>query len=191
MSIYANISTSSGGGVPTTDRREVLVSTIVASNDSTIDFIGLSESLYKIVGRDILFGDNSSSNRTLEIRTKVQGGAFESGATDYSWSADGRTSSSTTGASNAAAPEIETKMSSNLTTTNAGRRAYLEIYVQNIGNASRNTSVMGNGYGTDGDFVQFSGIRAVPQDDDGVQFLSSVGNFIEGTFYLYKIVEGV
>ena len=177
---------------PTSYRSFQLISTTTASSDATIDFTSLSEDLYLLVGKDVLFGDNSSDNRLINIRTKVQGGTFESGATDYSWSAIGRTAASASIAnSNAADTLIETKMSSNLTTTNSGRRAYLKIYVMNIGNSSRNTTVFGNCYGTDGDQVQFSGIRTVAQDDDGFQIIPSVGTFIEGTFYLYKVTEGV
>jgi len=194
MGIYSSLAGAGGGGggsYPTNYRGYELISTTTASNDSTIDITSLSEDLYLIVIKDMEFGDTFSSDRHIRIRTRVQGGSFESGATDYASSCSGRTSSGTSVSGNSTGRDyIETKYSS-ADTDEPEKRSYGEVHIMNVGSSSRTTCVFGNFYGSDGDFVQFSGIRNAAQDDDGIQFYSSAGNMIAGTFYLYKITEGV
>jgi len=181
---------NSGGGGSSADRSTTLISTATASSDTTIDFTGLSANMYLLVGRDVMYGDSFSSNRYLQFRTRVQGGSFESGASDYAWSATGRTSSgSSTSTNDSADSQIVSRMSS-ADTDSTGLRMYCEVYIQNLATASRSTSISGTCYGTDGDHVIFSGIRNADQDDDGIQIFSSTGKIEAGTFYLYEITEG-
>ena len=178
------------GGVPSTDRREILISTVIASNDSTIEFTGLSEDLYKVVFKDVEFGDSFSSARKIEMRTKVQGGAFENGATDYSYAWNGRSAGvGFLSEDSAGNTEIHLGLSS-ADTDEPEKRLYAEVFIMNIGNASRNTTITGQGGGTDGDMAIFAGIRNLAQDDDGIQFFANTGNVVAGIILLYKIVEG-
>lgn len=182
---------AAGGGADTGNRSYQLVSTTTVSSDATLEFTNLSEDLYLLVLKDLEFGDSFSSNRQISIRTSSNNGvSWDQTANDYFYSRDGKSSGGSTNSSTSiTATEIQTGITS-ADTDNPGRRSYSEIFIANIGNASRNTTIFGTGYGADGDYGRFGAIRSAVQDDNAVQ-LDTTGSFIAGTCYLYKIVEGV
>jgi len=187
MGIYSSISSASGGGGGSTANRSYqLVSTTTISSDSTLEFTNLSEDLYLLVLKDVEFGDQYSANRQIEIRTSSDNGStWDQTANDYFYARDGKSSGGSTNSGNSVtATEIETGITS-ADTDNPARRTYSEIFISNIGDANRNTTIFGTGYGADGDYGRFSGIRSAVQDDNAVQ-LSTTSSFISGTCYLYK-----
>lgn len=177
-------------GIKWVGNRQVrLVSTTTVSSDTTLEFTDLSESLYLLVLKDLMFGDSFSDNRTISIRTSSNNGStFDSGASDYSYEFYGRIPSGNQTGGSASANLIDARISS-ADTDDPQRRTYAEIYIQNIGNASRYTQIFGDSYGADNDIMKFSGSRLAVQADNAIQ-LSVTGSFLEGFAYLYQIIEG-
>jgi len=191
MGIYSMIASSGGGGGGSTSNRSYqLISTTDISSAATIEFTDLSEDLYLLVLKDLEYGDSFSSNRGIDIRTSDDNGTtWDQGDTDYSHAKSGRYTTASQGGGSNGDTKIVTSISS-ADTDEPAKRTYCEIFIMNINNASRNTNIFGSGWGADGDMMDFVGVRLTAQADDAVQ-LDTTGSFVDGTAYLYKIVEGV
>lgn len=175
--------------------RAVLLNTINASNDASIDITSNIDSTYityLLVLKDIVAATDDGK---LRIRLSNDGATFLSGASDYQHRAHALFPSSASyfslGSPNDSSIDCMYESSGEGLGNDTGEFLNAEIQLINPSSASKRTAVYGNltYYTADGFYchTDFVGGRNAVESISGIQFYLDNGNIASGTFELWGI----
>ena len=194
-----HVLTSNGVGTAPTFQAAVgggnwkLISTSTASTSASIEFTDLTSaySFYAIVLSNV---HAATDGVDLIVRTSTDNGStYDSGASDYAWTTEGKTIGGTTINANSAADTgmniIDSTGGHGLGNA-ANEVAWGTIFLYDP-SVTENTIIGGHMYyqNTVGDEERLDtmGVRLSAADVDAIQFLFSSGNITSGDFHLYGI----
>lgn len=164
----------------------VFISTGTASSSASLDFTGLTSDywMYIFVGNNIIPATGSTD---LYFRTSTDGGStFAAGITDYNWTFDSGSTTST---------DDNINLTRNISNVENGTNETLDffLYIINPTNAvgfKRVTCFTEWSTTTDGNRLEgshISGMRRSTDDVDAVRFLMSSGNITSGSIKMYGL----
>jgi len=168
-----------------------LIETIVASNQATVDFTGLSSVFtnYFIIGSNIVPVNNDVEfNTQLSVSSTFQTSGYTYGG--YSQGGGSTIQSEGSDLANEIGMAIRT-IAGDSVNNGTGEAVDFNLYLINPSNASFKTNVFGQCSWQDNDTRAFarnySGILDSASAVDGIRFLFESGNISSGTFNLYGI----
>lgn len=184
-----NFTRVDGTAVVVTQAR-ALIATATASNDATIEFTGLSSAYARYIV-EMLNVHPATDGDHFRMRTSTNNGtSFDSGSSDYAWSAFNSESDDTTSTSGNTS-DSAIKLNRRAIGSAAGEDVGGIVSVINPSNASFVKIIFDVGHDRDsGTLCRIigGGKRKASADVDAIQFYFASGNIASGIFKLYGIV---
>lgn len=168
----------------------VLLASATAASDATIDMTMTSGySMYVMTGTNVIPATDDSD---VFIRFQTAGGSFRTGASDYGWSATGRTGTVSVNTNDTADSRIEIwPGADNGVGSSAGESMSFSMDIHDPRGSNKTVTVSSvGGLASDGEPSNYfgSGHVETAEDNDVVRFMFASGNVTSGEFRLFGIL---
>lgn len=171
----------------------VKISSSAASNDSSIDFTGLSSTyeMYVIVVTDVI---PATDDVHLYLRTSTDGGSsYDSGASDYGFGVIMSASPNPVGTEDTAHSAMQISRGGGSLGNDTGESGNFTIRLYNPSATTKTFATWeGANLRANGSLIKFhtgGAVRESAADVDAIRFVMSSGNISSGTFTLYGVLS--